>query len=163
MPPLIPQIAPPPWTPAVLQDHQRAVGVAGTLQDDSDDMEEVGSDPDHDAAAMHRGQSSGSLSSELVAIDGTIDQSQPTRSGRPGRQTPAVSDYVDAIEKLCEEHKDESQSLDPPMKKPRGNFGFFKHVRDVRALTPRAANESAGAYESRLRENARESWNNSDT
>ena len=159
MPPLIPQIPPPPWTPAVLQDHPRAVGVAGTLQDGPDDVELVNSDDDDDNT-MHRGQSSGSLSSELVAIDSTIDQVQPTRSGR---QTPTVLDYVDAIGELCGDQKEESQSLGPPVKKTHGNFGFFKHVRDQRALTPRAGNESASSYESRLRETARESWNNSDT
>lgn len=147
---LIPQIPPPPWTPAVLQGDECSP-VAGHLQDGDAGADASGSD---DAAPAE-----GSTLARLNAIEQAVSHSSRSRRGKQSKTS--VSEYIAAIKTIANADDGGLESMEPPRKKARGNFGFFKHLRDQRAQIPRRQSESSRAYEKRLREHARDSWKES--
>lgn len=146
----LPQIPPPPWTPAVLnQGPPSSAGDRLELEDGNSNESESGND------------SPGGRFGLLSAIDREIDHVSSAVKSSTG--TSDVADYIEAVETLCQEKQQESQSLDRPCKKPRGNSGFFKHIRDQQALVPRGVDEPYDVYAARLREIARATWHQNDT
>ena len=143
---MLPQIPPPPWTPAVLSMQQAPQTPGGLLElEDGGTTEEEG-----------EGFEPGGLFGALSEIDKAVDQVS-CNIQRPKQKTD-VTEYVEAIDAFYQEKQHESKSLDRPCKKPRGNFGFFKHLRDQRAIVQRGDRESSDVYEARLRESAKTSW-----
>lgn len=148
----IPQIPPPPWKPAVLSnlvtgnEAPLPALVNGDLGNDSD---EDASSEDHDDSGHAGG---------LMSVLGEIDQQVERASKIPKRGSVHVAEYIEAIGALSQSCESENKSLEPVRGKPRGNHGFFAHLRDQRALLPRQPDEAFPDYQSRLRAEARRTW-----
>ena len=146
----IPLIPHPPWTPAVISGIGTGTGASiqavenGDCNDSEDDNVGTG-----DAGSCE----------SLVRALGEIDQ-QVVQASRPQKRGRVhVSEYIEAIGSLSQSAQSESKSLEAPLKKPRGNHGFFSHVRDHRARHPRQPDEQYRDYLARMQDEARVSWN----
>lgn len=144
------QIPPPTWSPAVVKTvlGSRSNPSETLLALDSHAKEQSEEDSDSDTCI-------GSLGA-LAKIDQEV--AQVSSQASINRGGVHVAEYIDAIGELSKDVASEPQDFHRPPKKPRGNHGFFMHLRDQKALTPRMPNEPYKEYHDRLMVEARRTW-----
>ncbi len=143
----IPRIPPPVWSPAVLQSNRKALGNENLALEDGNDCDDD-DDDDDDSAVTPTGSAHA-----LLQIHQQLDNLPASAQG-----AIPVTEYINSIAKLSEESQGQNATFERPRKRPRGNAGFFVHLRDQRAVHPRIQGESIQDYEARLRAEASKSW-----
>ena len=150
-PPLIGQISPPPWTPAVLNACR---GLSASACSDAAALVDAESESDSDMPELQ-----GTGAASLAAIDQKCSKLiEQTAKDSSSTSKASVNQYIQAIDSLSHEHAADHQSLNKRKRQPRGNHGFFKHIQSLRPHLPRKCGEAYSEYLARLNAAGKETW-----
>lgn len=129
---LVPRLTAPQWSPALLQG-LNIIGKVHALCDD---------DIDNDAEEQP---------TRMAALN-LIDRDLEAMLRSDLSDISELQKQIKQCAHLNDRHRRSTK------KQPRGNYGFFEHINDVRVSFPRLPNETYNDYRKRLHAEAKQSW-----